>query len=315
MDALELSIHAFDVFVITNSRHQGGLVEFLDRMMTQKDALESLEVPVHQVEDFDVPDSWSQNEPFFVVLSVSSDWIFGGQHIERFGPNFFNLHGSLLPSLRGGGGLTWAVLSQVRESGVTIHFVDTGIDTGEILMQRRFAVGEGLRLEPLIKLHRDQARQLLKDFFGKAQSTSKEIKSDEILESKLPQSYWPRISTETNGWIDWSWPASAIVDFIRAFGPPFGGASTHFRGERIRLIDAGLESANAPHHPFQWGIIYDQQADRLIVAANGGSIHLSALRIGDHDVTPDRSWLGERLYTPQAILEESLTSRFRTRRN
>jgi methionyl-tRNA formyltransferase len=53
---------------------------------------------------------------------------------------FLNVHGSLLPKYPGARTLAWAIANGETESGVTVHLVDEGMDTGPILLQRAFAL-------------------------------------------------------------------------------------------------------------------------------------------------------------------------------
>ena len=59
--------------------------------------------------------------------------------LPRFGN--INLHGSLLPKYRGAAPIQWAVASGETETGVTTMQLDAGLDTGDILLERRLAIG------------------------------------------------------------------------------------------------------------------------------------------------------------------------------
>lgn len=55
-----------------------------------------------------------------------------------------NLHPSLLPAYRGPAPLFWIARSNERETGVTLHLLDEGLDTGDIVAQRRFLRPDGI---------------------------------------------------------------------------------------------------------------------------------------------------------------------------
>jgi len=57
---------------------------------------------------------------------------------------FLNVHPSLLPAYRGPAPLFWTFRDGVRETGVTVHRVDAGMDTGPILAQAPLALADGL---------------------------------------------------------------------------------------------------------------------------------------------------------------------------
>jgi phosphoribosylglycinamide formyltransferase 1 len=60
--------------------------------------------------------------------------------IERFGPNIINTHPSLLPLFPGAHAVRDALAAGSRETGVTIHVVDAGVDTGPIIAQKSVTV-------------------------------------------------------------------------------------------------------------------------------------------------------------------------------
>jgi phosphoribosylglycinamide formyltransferase-1 len=56
--------------------------------------------------------------------------------IERFAGRVINVHPALLPSFPGLDAVGQAIAHGVRVTGVTVHFVDAGVDTGPIILQR-----------------------------------------------------------------------------------------------------------------------------------------------------------------------------------
>jgi methionyl-tRNA formyltransferase len=74
-------------------------------------------------------------------LSLGFSYLFPKKFIDqaRF---IINVHGTLLPKYRGACTLNWAIENGDTESGVTVHFVDEGCDTGDIILQKSFSIGE-----------------------------------------------------------------------------------------------------------------------------------------------------------------------------
>jgi phosphoribosylglycinamide formyltransferase-1 len=60
-----------------------------------------------------------------------------------------NLHPALLPSFPGTDGIGDALAHGVKVTGVTVHFVDEGVDTGPIILQQALAIGESEPRESL----------------------------------------------------------------------------------------------------------------------------------------------------------------------
>ena len=62
-----------------------------------------------------------------------------------------NVHSSLLPKYRGTAPIYWVLKNKEKETGVTIHFIDEGIDTGDIILQNRIAINPGMSERTLTK--------------------------------------------------------------------------------------------------------------------------------------------------------------------
>jgi phosphoribosylglycinamide formyltransferase-1 len=67
----------------------------------------------------------------------------GQEIIDAFRGRIMNIHPALLPSFPGEHGVRDALEHGVKVSGVTVHFVDEGLDTGPIIVQLAVPVDEG----------------------------------------------------------------------------------------------------------------------------------------------------------------------------
>jgi methionyl-tRNA formyltransferase len=74
-------------------------------------------------------------------LSIAYDQIFRHSVLEVPRLGILNFHAGMLPRYRGRNVINWAILNGEGEVGVTAHFVDEGVDTGDILLQRAVPVG------------------------------------------------------------------------------------------------------------------------------------------------------------------------------
>ena len=79
--------------------------------------------------DFQLVDNESDCQ---ILFSVFHNKIFTSDFISKR-ENCFNFHGGLLPSYRGSCTINWAILNNEKETGVTLHQIDEGIDTGSII--------------------------------------------------------------------------------------------------------------------------------------------------------------------------------------
>ena len=83
---------------------------------------------------------------------------------ERFSTkSLYNIHFSALPAYRGVGMAVWPIVNGETEAGVTLHEIDWGIDSGNIVSQRRFAIGEDWTARDLYFAFLDEAFALFRD--------------------------------------------------------------------------------------------------------------------------------------------------------
>ncbi len=175
--------------------------------------------------------------------------------MPRFGT--FNVHAALLPQYRGAAPINWAVINGEKETGVTTFFLDHDIDTGRIILQKKFAIPQEADVEyvydGLMHLGADIAIEtidLLLESDGKIESHEQAdlVGEDVVLHTA------PKIFKETCR-IKFNQPAQRVHDFIRGLSP-YPGAWTeiqrdgdtpqvlkifkaHLTGERVGPIPVG----------------------------------------------------------------------------
>ena len=152
-----------------------------------------------------------------------------------------NLHGSLLPQYRGAAPINWAVINGEKETGVTTFKLKHEIDTGDILLQKKFPIGDN---ETAGEVH-DRTKEigaqvLVKTVKGLVDGSLKEVaqenESDEGL--RLTQ-HAPKIFTETCK-IDFVKTTDEIHNLIRGLSP-FPGAFTELDGKTLKIFRSEKE--------------------------------------------------------------------------
>jgi methionyl-tRNA formyltransferase len=140
----------------------------------------------------------------------------------------FNLHPSLLPRYRGRSPVNWAVLRGERETGLTLHHMIEEVDAGDIVLACRAAIGpDDTALEVICRLEGEiggllaQALPLIEG--GRAPRRPQDPAAATAFGGRRPE----------DGRIDWSLPAQAIHDLVRAVTHPFPGAFTERGGRKI----------------------------------------------------------------------------------
>ncbi len=290
--------HGAEVHLAFGPRQRPAWEALAGRSEVTAQALSSATV----AESFDdVADALSLDESW-LVLSIGAPFIFRRRHIDRVGGHIVNSHGAPLPEHAGGGGMSWRIMSGDRRGTVLLHRVSEGIDEGEVLRRVEFEFPAELRRPA------DYAEYIRPRIVETALELVDRILEDGELPEGWAQSghstYYPRLATDVHGAIDWSWGHVDVERFILAFGAPYPGAFTTWRGERVAVADAEVVDwvAGRPH-PFMSGLIVAIDAGTFIVAANGGYLRLQVAAAGG---VPR---VGDRLVTPDDLLEKARRTR------
>ena len=158
-----------------------------------------------------------------------------------------NLHASLLPKHRGAAPIQSAILAGDRETGITVMYMDEGLDTGDILLERTIPIDPN---ETGGSLH-DRLAEISPGALEQALHLLRNGNAPRISQNAAAATYAPKLKRE-HGRIDWRESAHVIERKIRAFNP-WPGAFTLLRDDagrerKLKIHRASIERAasNAP---------------------------------------------------------------------
>ncbi len=143
-----------------------------------------------------------------------------------------NLHASLLPRHRGAAPIHAAILAGDVVSGVTVMWMDAGLDTGDVLLAEECGMGPE---ETAGSLH-DRLGEMAPVALAKALTLLREGRAPRVPQGEASATYAPKLDRES-GRIDWRESADEIVRKIRALHP-WPGAFTECLledGQTLRL--------------------------------------------------------------------------------
>jgi len=197
-----------------------------------------------------------------------------------------NLHPSLLPRWRGPAPEFWALRAGDRTTGLTLHVMDDGLDTGPIIAHTEIAIAEEDTLwtlgERLAALGSDFVQGVLEAYRRgappppTAQDERQAITAPTVRDADLA--------------IDWREPADAIARLVRASFPLFE-AHACLAGERMRITAA--RPTTWPHALAPGEIALDGALRRVLVGTGDGALELVVLGTRDaHAMARDRGWQG-----------------------
>ena len=187
-----------------------------------------------------------------------------------------NLHGSLLPQYRGAAPINWAIINGEKETGVTTFKLKHEIDTGDILMQESFAIGENDTAgEVHDKMKEIGAGVLLQTIRGIADDSLNEKPQLSTINHQLSTlNHAPKIFTETCT-IDWNKSVDDVYNLIRGLSP-YPTAFTFLAGKKLKIYK-GDKVTTLPAIPP--GEFETDKKTFLQFACNNGYIAIKELQL------------------------------------
>ena len=188
--------------------------------------------------------------------------------VPRLGSICF--HPSLLPKYRGASAINWALIKGEADTGLSLFWVDKGIDTGPILLQKE------VKVEPddtTGSLYFNKIFPLGVEAIGEAVDLINAGNPPRIVQDASKANYDPPCG-DAHAKIDWSKPAQEVYNLIRGCDPQ-PGAHTTFNGKMARIFDARLQSGN---NSAAAGQVTGIGAEEITVALNGGTLTVKKLR-------------------------------------
>ena len=144
-------------------------------------------------------------------------------------------HPALLPQNRGRAVLPWTILQGLRRSGATLFYLDEGVDSGDILIQKAFAVEP----DETARTFYNKVIAMLREMIREALPLLEDGNPPRHPQDHSKATYCAK-RTPADGLIDWQWPADQIWTLIRAVGEPYPGAFTFHRGRKLIVWEAVL---------------------------------------------------------------------------
>jgi methionyl-tRNA formyltransferase len=191
-----------------------------------------------------------------------------------------NLHASLLPRYRGAAPVAWALWKGERITGVTTFYLDAGVDSGDICLQRAVAIEPGEDAGRLSRRLAEIGADLLLESVHQIDAgAAPRLPQDETLATPAP-----RLRKE-QGVIDWRQPAEAIQRQVRALNP-WPGTWTWYGSHRLGIRQVRLvapeEMTALSAAPAESGVVVgmDREGYPVVACGQAGVALLTVVREG-----------------------------------
>lgn len=179
-----------------------------------------------------------------IFVSLSFNQIFKNDIINLPPLKTINVHCGKLPFYRGRNILNWALINDEKEFGITVHYIDEGIDTGDIILQKLYPIDDNDTYNSLL----DRA------YIGCAEILYESLKIIQTGDVKtIPQNsihpvgFYCGLRGKGDEKINWNQTSRQVFNFIRAVSYPGPMATTFFNGEVVK-INASKMIQNAPSY-------------------------------------------------------------------
>lgn len=182
-----------------------------------------------------------------------------------------NVHGSILPELRGGAPIQRAIQRQYNRTGITIMYMAEKMDSGDIIAQRSIPIlktdTSGILFQKLSELGENLLMETLPSII---EGTNKRIKQEELLVT-----YAYNLQREEER-INWNLSAEEIDAHFRAFSPE-PSVYTELDGKQLKILNLAI--VNNDDYQEQNGEILHVSKDHFLVKCNNGVIAIYEVQL------------------------------------
>lgn len=204
-----------------------------------------------------------------IMVTAAYGQILSQEIIDIAPHGIINIHGSLLPKLRGPAPIQYAVLQGLKQTGITILKTVRKVDAGEIILQKSLDILPyetcGQLFDRMAELGAEAVCEAL-DQIEKGIATFTPQKEEEA-------TFCSKITAEQEQ-IDWSRPRSEIINLVRALNP-FPVAWTTCCGKRLKIY--ALRPSDSVFEG-KFGEVVECGKKSLVVMCGDGAVNVTELQ-------------------------------------
>lgn len=168
-----------------------------------------------------------------LFISIAYNQIFRQALLSLPALKSINCHAGKLPFYRGRNILNWALINGEKSFGITVHFIDLGIDTGDIIIQKEYRINETDDYSSLLeKCYTECPKLTYKAVEMIYSGNVRTIKQDSINK----HGSYCRGRKEGDEIINWNNTSQNIHNFIRGINYPGPLARTYFKNKELKII-------------------------------------------------------------------------------
>jgi len=196
-----------------------------------------------------------------LFVSMSFNQIFKTEIINLPRYKTINCHAGKLPFYRGRNVLNWALINDEKEFGITVHYVDEGIDTGDIILQKSYEISDKDDYKTLLERAYDGCANILYDGIIKFKNGYVEAKKQNEIHPVGFYCSQRKIGDEI---LNWNQTSREVFNFVRAICDPGPMARAIINGKEMKINKVEYID-NAPTYKSIIGAILNKNNDGFLV--------------------------------------------------
>lgn len=218
-----------------------------------------------------------------LFVSMSFNQIFKTEIINLPKLKTINCHAGKLPFYRGRNILNWALINDEKEFGITVHYIDEGIDTGDIVLQRTYPIGDDDNYSTLLQVSYEECASILYDAIVLfKEEMVKPVKQNDI----NPIGFYCTQRQVGDEILNWNQTSREIFNFVRAICKPGPLARAFINGEEMKINKVEYID-NAPEYKCIVGAVIQKYESSFLVKTSNSFIKVTEFeydgkfRVGD----------------------------------
>ena len=216
-----------------------------------------------------------------VLVSMSFNQIFRKDIINLTPKGIINCHAGKLPFYRGRNVLNWALINDEKEFGITVHFVDEGIDTGDIILQDTFPITDDDDYASLLSVAFTECSRMLHNALVKIAANDYVRIAQKTIH---PEGFYCGMRGNGDEIINWNNTSRDIFNFIRSISKPGPVARTYNLNKELKVNNSNYIK-DAPNYIGTVGQVLSKTENGFLIKTKDTFIEIfdieGNLKVGD----------------------------------
>jgi len=218
-----------------------------------------------------------------LFVSMSFNQIFKSDIINFTKYKIINCHAGKLPFYRGRNVLNWVLINDEKEFGITVHYVDEGIDSGDIILQKMYQISDQDNYNTLLERAYVECPNILYDVI--LMFKKNDLKAQKQIELH-PEGFYCTERKMGDEKLNWNQTSREVFNFVRAICSPGPIARAKLNNKEMKINKIEFLK-DAPIYKCTIGVILNKSVDSFLVKTKDSYIRVTefefngVIKVGD----------------------------------